>query len=381
MSRTEPSAPVTLTRVVEVEATRVRLAAMAARSRDTGDPVRPSEHIVVRVADEAGTHGWGEIAATGGADAGTLWRALVDDYGPALLGYGWQRPTNVTEAFAGLPYVAAVQAGLDMACWDLWSRQHSAPLAHSLGGTRTAITAGTTIGRHASLESLVQEVNRQVGHGFRRVRLRIGPGWDVDPVHAVSRAYPFLVLQVDGGGRYHDCPDHLAALRALDAYDLVLIEQPFAGDLAGQARLGRELRTPLALGSDIDSLAALDEAIASEAARALNLDLARLGGITQARRAHDRAVDAGWQVWCGTRAYTGLGRAAVVALASLPGVSLPSEMPGAGTRYRPERDLVEPPVRAHDGIVPVPLVAPGLGHTVDTDALNTRGVASVTLRR
>lgn len=387
MSRTEPSAPAALTRVVAIEATRVRLPATPARARATGrQSARPSEHIAVRVSDETGISGWGEITiGTDPEGAGTalhLWRSLLEEMGPALLGYTWRRPTQVPDAFAETAPAAPVQAGLDVACWDLWSRRRDAPLAHSLGGTRTAITAGTTIGAHTSVESLVGEVNRQVGNGFRRLRLRVEPGWDLEPVGAVLDTYPFLVLQVDCGGCYRETPEHLAALRALDELGLLVIEQPFeGGDLAAHARLARELRTPLALGPDsVGTLEALDRAISMEAAGALNLDLSRMGGLTQARRAHDRAADAGWQVWCGSAGESGLGRAARVALASLRGVSLPSEMPGAGSRYGRGRDLVVPAVRAHDGVVPVPLAEPGLGHGVDVETLQARAVESTTLR-
>lgn len=105
-------------------------------------------------------------------------------------------------------------AALDTACWDLWSRQRGIPLAHALGGVRTAVTAGVTLGPQPSLELLVQEVNRQVGAGYKRVRLHIRPGWDVEAVRAVREAYPSLVLQVDGGGRYTESPEHLDALRS-----------------------------------------------------------------------------------------------------------------------------------------------------------------------
>ncbi|GAB3205418.1 enolase C-terminal domain-like protein [Marinactinospora thermotolerans] len=371
MSRTEPA---TLTRVATIDATLLRLPLVQPKPRNRGVGERPryADHVLVRVADASGVTGWGEIPGSAG------WRALVEEFAPALLRHSWQRPTDVEHAWAGLPADPAVRCGLDVACWDLWSRQRDTPLSHALGGTRTAVTAGVTLARQPSLEALVHEVNRQVGSGFKRIRLEIEPGWDIEVVRAVQAAFPYLALQVDAGGRYSEDPDHLATLRALDDYGLLAVEQPFASDdLAAHARLRRDLRTPVAIRCPAGSLDRLDEAIRTEAASALHLSMSAMGGLTPARRAHDRAVDAGWQVWCGSDHETGVGRAAIVALASLRGVTLPTEMPGAGGRF--SRDVVTPPVRAHDGIVPVPLTRPGLGHEVDPGAIRAMAVTSLTL--
>ncbi|WP_046472191.1 enolase C-terminal domain-like protein [Allosalinactinospora lopnorensis] len=373
MSRTEPA---TVTRIATIDAFLLRLPLVHPGSRKgrAGAQPRFARHALVRVTDDNGVSGWGEIPAIESGE----WQALAEDFAPALLRYPWQRPTEAPHAWADLPWWPTVAAGLDVACWDLWSRQRSTPLAHTLGGDRTAITAGVTLGRQPSLESLVLEVNRQVGAGFRRIRLEIGPGWDTDVVQAVQQSFPFLVLQVNGGGRYTESPDDLAGLRALDQYGLLAIEQPFADDdLAAHARLHRELRTPIALNTSVTSLETLDDAIRTEAADALNLRVARLGGLTPARRAHDRAADAGWRVWCGSDGESGVGRAAIVALSALPGITLPSEMPGAGGRF--SREVVTPSVRAHDGITPIPLTQPGLGHEIDEESVRRLTAESVSL--
>ncbi|GHC97254.1 o-succinylbenzoate synthase [Nocardiopsis terrae] len=347
---------VTVTRLVEVELVRLR-PSLAGRGADRAVPV------LVRVSDGQ-VSGWGEVPRA----TPQQWEALSRDFAPALLAHEWRRPTEVTGTFADLPWDPALVGALDTACWDLWSRQRATPLAHSLGGERTALTAGVTLPRQVTLESVVTEVNRQVGAGFRRIRLEVEPGWDADVVRAVQASFPFLVLQVDAGGRYTESPADLDALRVLDALGLLAIEDPFASDdLAAHARLSAELRTPVALYRSLSCVEDLREAVGAEAGRAVNVDPVRLGGLTAARRAVDRAVDAGWQVWCGSSALTGVGRAATVALASLSGASLPVEMPGAGGRGR---DLVVPPVRAHDGVVPVPLAESGLGHDVDRAALS-----------
>ena len=344
-----------MTRIVELELVRLR-PSLAGRGAGGRAPV------LVRVSDGE-VSGWGEIPGA----TPPQWDALAQVFAPVLLDHSWRRPTEVVDAFADLPWEPALVGALDTACWDLWSRQRSTPLAHALAGSRTALTAGVTLARQVTLESVVTEVNRQVGSGFRRIRLEVQPGWDVEVVRAVQNSFPFLVLQVDAGGRYTESSEHLDALRSLDTLGLVAIEDPFApDDLAAHARLASELRTPVALHRSLSSLDDLGEAIRAEAGRAINVDPTRLGGLTAARRAVDMAVDAGWQAWCGSSARTGVGRAATVALASLAGATLPVEMPGAGSRGR---DLVVPPVRAHDGVVPVPLTVSGLGHEPDPAAL------------
>ncbi|WP_017590980.1 enolase C-terminal domain-like protein [Nocardiopsis potens] len=361
-----------------IEAMLVRLPAPVPRTRrrGAGGPPRMVRHALVRVSDGSGTSGWGEMP-----DAGPeRWRTLVEEFAPALLRHAWSRPTEAQDAWADLAPCPQAAAALDAACWDLWSRRRGTPLPHALGGSRTAITAGVTIGRQPSVESLVAEVNRQVGAGFRAVRLEIGPGWDVEPVRAAQESYPHLALQAAAGGRYTESEADLDALRALDEYRLLCLEQPFpAPDLAAHARLARELGTTVALAESVDSPESLDAAVRAEAGGAVRLEVARLGGLTQARRVHDRAADAGWDVWCGSEGETGLGRAARVALASLPGITFPSEMPGAGVRAA--REVVDPPVRAHDGIAPVPLTVPGLGHDVDAGALRSMAVETAVLER
>jgi o-succinylbenzoate synthase len=350
----------TATRIVELEL--IRLRPQGRGRRDDGDGP-----VLVRVADGEGVSGWGEVPWA----TPEQWEALRSAYAPALLDHGWARPTEAGAAWADLPWDPALAGALDTACWDLWSRQRGTPLAHALGGERTALTAGVTVPRTVSVETLFTEVNRQVGAGFRRIRLEIAPGWDTEVVHAVRSRFPFLVLQADAGGRYSESEGHLEALRALDSLELLAIEDPFpADDLGAYARAAAELRTPVALGRPLRSLEDLDHAVRTEAGSAVNVDVSRLGGLTPARRAVDLAVDAGWKVWCGSSAATGVGRAATVALASLAGASLPVEMPGAGHRGRD--GLVEPPVRAHEGVVAIPLAESGLGHGVDRAAVAER---------
>jgi o-succinylbenzoate synthase len=315
---------------------------------------RRPESILVRVTGDDGLVGWGEVPASD-----RCWADIEERVGPALLGLDWDLPEEVG-GVGGLGGSAAASA-TDIACWDLWCRRRSSPLSHSLGGTRTSIMAGARLSDEPLIDLLLTRVNRLVGGGYTRVTIAVRPGWDVEPVRAVRQAFPALTLQADAAETYTEAPEHLRALEAMDAYGLVAIERPFAcGDLPASARLQRQIATAVCLDpADVETV---DAAISMNAGRMLSLRIARLGGLTAARGAHDRALAAGWETWCAGAEGFGVGQAAAVALASLPGCDLPSdvtEAPGTG--------VVSPPVSVSGGVVAVPLTQPGLGHEIDEE--------------
>jgi O-succinylbenzoate synthase len=321
---------------------------------------RRPESIIVRLTGDDGAVGWGEVALPAGAES--TWADIEERLGPALLGVDWEQP----EDMAGVAQLGGrrAAAAVDIACWDLWCRTRGVPVAHALGGTRTAIVTGARVAADPPLDTLLSRINRYTGGGYARVTVDIGPGWDIEPVRAIRHAYPALALVADARGGYSESPEHLAALEALDSYGLLAIEQPFpAGDLAAHARLQRQIAT--AVCPDIGDLEALDAAISTGAGRALSLRVDRLGGLTAARGAHDRAYAAGWDVWCGGAGPFGIGQAATVAVASLPGCTLPSDV----SEIAGGPAFVSPPVRGSGGVVAVPLTQPGLGHDVDDDRI------------
>ena len=332
------------------------------------------EHIVVRVADADGAAGWGEIASPSDPyycpeTVDTCWFMLQRYLAPALAGTAWDHPSEAGAAWARIRGHHFAKAGLDIACWDLWTRATGRPLSAALGGTRPEIAAGVSLGIEPTIDELLAQVGRHVGDGYGRVKLKIAPGWDVEPVRAVRSAYPDLLLQVDANGVYEETPEVLAMLRDLDTYGLLLIEQPYApGALAAHARLAATLGTPVCLDESIDDLDQLDSAIALGAGSILNIKVSRMGGLTTARAAHDRATEAGWRVWCGGMHEFGVGRAANVAVASLPGFDLPSDVSGSDKYYA--HDIVTPPIKAVAGQVAVP-AGPGLGHEVDEDLIRS----------
>lgn len=330
---------------------------------------RRPESIIVRLTGDDGTVGWGEVALPEGAES--TWADIEERLGPALLGVEWERP----EDMAGVTQLGGrrAAAAVDIACWDLWCRARGVPVAHALGGTRTAIVTGARVAAEPPLDTLLSRVNRYTGGGFARITVDIRPGWDVEPVRAIRHAYPALALVADAGSAYCESSEHLTALEALGSYGLLAIERPFpAGDLAAHARLQRQIATSVC--PDIGDVDDLDAAISAGAGRALSLRVDRLGGLTAARGAHDRAYAAGWDVWCGGAGPFGIGQAATVAVASLPGCTMPSDV----SEIAGGPAFVSPPVRGSGGVVAVPLTQPGLGHDVDDDRI--AALATHTLR-
>jgi o-succinylbenzoate synthase len=331
------------------------------------------EHVLVRVQDADGAVGWGEIASPSGPfyaaeTVETCWSIATAHLVPALLGGEWDHPARAAALWSRVRGNEFAKAGLDTACWALWSQAQGVPLAGALGGERRTVVAGVSLGIEASVDALVEQVARHVEAGYPRVKLKIAPGWDAEPVAAVRAAFPDLSLHVDANGAYSESDEHLAALRGLDGAGLLMIEQPFAPrDLLAAARLQASIETPICLDESIVDGHDLATALALGSGRVLNIKVSRMGGLTAAVAAHDLARAHDVPVWCGGMHEFGIGRAANVALSSLPGFVLPSDVSGSDKYYA--RDVVTPPIRADRGTVRVPWETPGLGHDVDEEFL------------
>jgi O-succinylbenzoate synthase len=319
-------------------------------------------HVLVRV-EAGGRVGWGECASP--ADpyycpetTETCWHILKDFLAPAVLGRSWETIDELVGFYGRVKGNNFAKAGLEMACWDLLAQRAEVPLARLLGGTREAIESGVSLGIEDSLEALHDQVDRYLGEGYRRIKLKIAPGWDVDVVRSVRARHPDIPLQVDANSAY--TLDDLEHLARLDAFGLLLIEQPLGhDDIIDHARLQARLRTPVCLDESIHSADDARKALDLGACRVINIKVSRVGGLREAKRIHDLCLDRGVPVWCGGMHEFGIGRAANVAIASLPGFTLPGDVSGSDKYYR--EDLVEPPIRAESGAVAVPRGA-GLGH-------------------
>ena len=248
------------------------------------------------------------------------------------------------------------KAAVEMAILDADLRARGTPLGEFLGAVRSEVDCGVSVGIHEDLADLLRTVERHLAEGYRRIKLKIEPGHDIEPVRAVRERFGDILFQVDANAAY--TVDDATRLAELDAFDLLLIEQPLPEeDLLGHAELGRIVRTPICLDESITSARVAAQAIALGACSIVNIKAGRVGGYLEARRIHDVCVDHGVPVWCGGMLETGIGRSANVALAGLPGFTLPGDTSASGRYY--EEDVTEPFV-LDDGRLAVP-TGPGLG--------------------
>lgn len=334
------------------------------------------EHILVKAYAE-GLVGWGEVACASGPfyneeTTGTCWHMLEDFLVPAVLGRPWTQVEELVGFYRRVKRNHFAKAGLEMAAWDLLAQAQQQPLARLLGGTRAEILSGVSLGIEADVERLLALVEQYVGAGYRRVKCKIAPGRDIEVLRAVRGRFPAVPLMADANSAY-TLADALL-FRQLDDLDLLMIEQPLAeDDLVDHAALQRELRTPLCLDESILSSRHARQALDLGSCRIINVKVSRLGGLLEARRLHDLCYARGIPVWCGGMHEYGIGRAANVALASLPGFSLPGDVSGADKYYR--EDIVEPPIRAVNGAIPVPS-SPGLGYIPDEERIRRRATRS-----
>jgi O-succinylbenzoate synthase len=319
------------------------------------------DHILVQVLS-GGLAGWGECASPSDPyycpeTTETCWHLLRDFLAPLVLGREWSTIEELTGFYGRVKGNRFARAGLEMACWDLLARTRGQPLHSLLGGSRAQVLSGVSLGIETRVEALLELIARYLDEGYRRIKLKIAPGWDVDVVRQVRNRYPGIALQVDANSAY--TPDDLPTLKALDEFGLLLIEQPLADDdLIDHARLQESLTTPICLDESIHSAADARKALDMGACRVINIKVSRLGGLLEAKRVHDHCFSRGVPVWCGGMHEFGIGRAANVAIASLPGFTIPGDVSGSDKYYA--EDLVEPPILAREGAIDVSLAA-GLG--------------------
>lgn len=296
----------------------------------------------------------------------TAWHVLRDFLVPAVLNIDLQDAAALQARLAFVRGHWMAKASLEMALWDLKGKSQGQSLQHMLSGVKPQVAVGVSVGLQSSPDSLVETVGGYLHAGYRRIKIKIKPGRDLGDARAVRQAFPAIQLQVDANSAY--TLETASALLPLDDLELLLIEQPLDDDdLWDHSRLQPRFRTPLCLDESILSARHARQAIEMGACRIINIKAGRVGGLSRAVAIHDLCAAQDVPVWCGGMLETGVGRAANLALASLPNFRLPGDI-SASDRYYQEDITVQRFSLNPDSTITVP-TTPGLGIDIDQPAL------------
>ncbi len=308
---------------------------------------------------------------------GTAWHILKDFVSLLILGQDVVDAADFQRRVAGIRGHHLAKAGVEMALWDLLGKRDRVSLKEMFGGVRDKVEVGVSIGIQESASALVRAAEGYVAQGYNRLKIKIKPGRDVEDTSAVRKAFPDIRLQVDANSAYS--LETSETLRPLDQLDLLLIEQPlFEDDIWDHRKLQAQFKTPICLDESVISPRHARYAIEMEACLIINIKPGRVGGLSQGLEIHDMCHAQGMPVWCGGMLETGVGRASNLAIASLAGFTLPGDI-SASDRYfsrdiTHERFILNP-----DSTIDVP-TAPGLGVTIDEEALQQFTLAKIELK-
>lgn len=321
--------------------------------------------LVIKAEDESGIVGWGEGVAFDAPSyteetAKTTLHMLEEFLIPMLLHKKLSHPDEVNELFRPIRRNKIAKAAIEGAIWDLYAKLNNMSLAQAIGGIKKKVEIGISVGLQPTNEGLFRIIEDYIGQGYKRVKVKIKPGQDIELIRAIRARFGDLPLMADANSAY--TMEDLPLLKALDEFNLLMIEQPLAhDDLVEHALLQKELTTPICLDESINSVEDMKRAVLLGSCRVVNLKIARVGGITEAKRIHDYCLEHGISVWCGGMLEAGIGRAQAVAISSLGGFSLPGDT-AASSRYW-EEDIIEPEVTVENGFIQTPKKA-GIGYTV-----------------
>jgi o-succinylbenzoate synthase len=329
-----------------------------------------------------GLTGYGECVASRDPGysyetVGTAWHILKDFVAPLILRQDVIDAEDFQRRAERIRGHHLAKAGVEMALWDLFGKRDHKSLREMFGGARDKVDVGVSIGIQESASALVRTVESYLEKGYRRVKIKIKPGREVNETSAVRRAYPDLLLQVDANSAY--TLETAEALKPLDDLDLLLIEQPlFEDDIWDHRKLQADFKTPICLDESVTSPRHARYALEMQACQIINIKPARVGGLSQGLMIHDYCHARNVPVWCGGMLETGVGRASNLAIASLSGFILPGDI-SASDRYY-QRDITnERYVLNGDSTIDVPR-GHGLGITIDENALEQFTLSEITLK-
>ena len=335
-------------------------------------------HVIVVKVRDGKEAGWGEVTAAEGPFYSyetweTAWHLLRDFISPRVVGKEFEEPTDFASLVRGIRGHNMARAGLETAVWDLEAKIKNVPLWKRLGGSRQRIECGVSIGIHQSIDTLLAKIDTELKAGYRRIKIKIKPGWDVEVLREVRAAFPDIRLMGDANSAYTLAD--IEIFKKMDRYNVMMFEQPLHHeDIIDHAELQKHIETPICLDESIHSAEDARKAIKIGACKIINIKLGRVGGYGEARAVHDVCRDHGIPVWCGGMLESGIGRAHNVALSSLVNFALPGDV-SASKRYWPE-DIIDPPVEVSaDGQISQS-GRPGIGYSIKEDLIERLTVRS-----
>jgi len=328
--------------------------------------------IVLLKLEGEGLEGWGECVAAADPSyayetTDTAWHILTEFILPEIVGRSAPDPEGLLEPVSWIRGHGMAKAAVEMAGWDFAARQEGLSLSEKLGGVRASVPVGVSVGIKPNDEELHEQVAGFLDDGYARVKIKIKPGRDVEVLAGLRDRFPDVLFMADANSAYTLADAD--RLKELDPLDLTMIEQPLRyDDFLQHARLQELIETPVCLDESIKSEGDTELALELGSCRIINIKPGRVGGLGVSRRIHDMMQDAGLPVWCGGMLESGVGRAHNLALASLPGFTLPGDI-SASQRYW-ARDIVSPEFEIADGEMAVP-TGPGIGVEIDVDMIES----------
>lgn len=325
---------------------------------------------IVEIIDENGLSGFGECVA--GEDPlyseefmDSALVAIKKYFGPLLLQSNLSHPKEVTELFKPFKRNMMAKSGLETAVWDLYAKQQGLPLYKVLGGEKTEVEVGISLGLEKSDDIIIEKIREKVEEGYKRIKVKIKPGRDVEMIRAIREVFPDIPLMADANSAY--TLDDIDLLKQLDEFNLMMIEQPLgSSDIVDHATLQKAIKTPVCLDESIDSYENAKAAIELGSCEIINVKVGRVGGLAESIKIHDLAKENNIPLWCGGMLEAGVGRLTNIAITTLPNFVLPGDT-ASSSRYW-EEDIITPEVVAENGVVQLS-DKPGIGAEVDFEKM------------
>jgi O-succinylbenzoate synthase len=319
--------------------------------------------ILVEVKSKSGLSGWGESVSImepiyNEETVKTNWHVMGDHLIPLLFQEPLQHPDDVSERFKKIRGNYNAKAAIECAVWDLYAKERNMPLAKALGGVKDKIEVGVSVGIQKSEVNMLQQIEAYLKEGYKRIKVKIKPGWDVEILKVIRHEFPQIQLMADANCAYSlKDIDHL---QALDEFNLTMIEQPLDhDDIIDHATLQAQLKTPICLDESIHSVEDVRKAIELGSCRVINLKIGRVGGLTESKKIHNLCKKYNIPIWCGGMLEAGIGRAHNIAITTLSQFTLPGDT--APSAHYWKQDIIDPEIVMKGGYIHVPK-GPGIGY-------------------